>query len=259
VGSVLAGVVSIWIAVVREKIRFSFQPFHRLWYYFREASALFVSNFANQVYVNANKVIVGLTLGMGEVALYDLAEKIVLAMKLPQNMLNQALFPKVSKERNTGFAKKVLFLSMAGQACMYLIIFLLAPVIITILGGSQMLESINLLRLLAITVPLNALSSFIGLQFLVAQGNKRSYTRAVLLSVGGYVVICSALWATGSITLISVILATIGAEVIGLVGMVVGYRLSHSHTESLEDAFNGIHGKGSGPRFRGDDTSSRKV
>jgi len=100
VGSVLAGVVSIWIAVAREKIRFSFQPFHRLWYYFREASVLFVSNFANQVYVNANKVIVGLSLGMGEVALYDLAEKIVLAMKLPQNMLNQAVFPKVSKERN---------------------------------------------------------------------------------------------------------------------------------------------------------------
>ncbi|MFA6126992.1 MAG: oligosaccharide flippase family protein [Bacteroidales bacterium] len=221
IGSVLAGVISIWIAVVREKVRFSFQPFHRLWHYFRESSALFVSNFANQVYVNANKVIVGLSLGMGEVALYDLAEKIVLAMKIPQNMLNQAIFPKIIKERNVAFSKKILLYSMVGQAAFFFLIVLTSSVLVLLLGGREMSQSTGLLRLLALTVPVNAISSFLGIQFLVAHGFKRLYTRVIVLSVVLYALMCTGLWVNGSISLISVILATIATEVFGLVAMMV--------------------------------------
>ena len=220
IGSVLAGIISLWIAFSREKIRFSFQPVHRLWYHLRESSALFASNIANQVYVNSNKVIVGIFLGMSEVALYDLAEKVVLAMKLPQYLLNQAIFPKVSKELNAGFTKKVLYISIVGQIGFYAVIALLAPVIVLILGGKGMMDSISLLRLLALTVPINAISSLLGIQFLVAHGFKRVYTRVVVSSVVVYTAACCLLYILNWVTLPGVIGATIVAEIFVLLAMI---------------------------------------
>ena len=226
VGSVLAGILSIWIAFVREKIHFSWQPVKRLWFYLKDSSTLFLSNLSTQVYANANKVIVGIFLGMSEVALYDLAEKIVLAMKLPQTVLNQAVFPKVSKERNVNFAKKILIWSTAGQVGFYFLIFLLAPVIVLILGGKQMAQSSDLLRLLALTVSINAVSSFLGIQFLVAHGYQRLYVRIIVSSVMLYAIMCGGLWFAGWLTLSGLILATIATEMFVMVvmGVVVGRK-----------------------------------
>jgi PST family polysaccharide transporter len=221
IGSVIAGILSTWIAFARERIRFSFQPVRRLWFYFKESSSLFVSNLSTQIYVNANKVIVGLFLGMAEVALYDLAEKIVLAMKLPQTLLNQAVFPKVSQERNVGFAKKILIFSIFGQLGFYFLIFLSSSFLCLLLGGREMIQSSELLRLLALTVPINAVSSFLGLQFLVAHGFQRHYARAIVSSVAVYAVMCCGLWVLGWITLNGLIAATIATEVFVMVVMMV--------------------------------------
>ncbi len=220
IGSVIAGILSTWIAFVREKIRFSLQPVRRLWYYLKDSSALFLSNLSTQVYVNANKVIAGFFLGMAEVALYDLAEKIVLAMKLPQTLLNQAVFPKISKERNVAFAKKVLLYSFVGQVVLFFLIVLSSSVLVLLLGGREMAQSSDLLRLLAITVPINAVSSFLGIQFLVVYGYQRLYARVIVASVGVYAVLCCGLLVMGWMTLNGLIIATIATEVFVVMVMI---------------------------------------
>ena len=219
VGSVLAGILSLWIVVRREKIRFALQPAGRLWYHFRESSILFASNLATQVYVNANKVIVGITLGMGSVALYDLAEKVVTALKLPQTLLNQALFPRISKERDLQFTRRFLIWSLIGQAVLYVLIFAGSPVVVNLLGGPEMSESTALLRLLAITVPLNAISSYLGIQYLVAHGHRKRYTLIILISVVLYALIITALWIWGALTVKALIGATIATEAVVLILM----------------------------------------
>ncbi len=224
IGSVMAGLISLWIVFKSEKIRFSFQPLRILVYHFRESSVLFISNFANQVYVNANKVIVGITLGMSEVALYDLAEKVVLALKLPHNLLNQAIFPKISKERDPGFTRKLLLVSLATQIGLYGLLVLSSHSLILLLGGPGMSASTNLLRLLAITVPINAMSSYLGIQYLVAHGFKRGYGRVIVSSVGVYGVVCCMLYVGGWVTLYGIVGATILTEVYVLAAMVLLVR-----------------------------------
>lgn len=99
-GAVIAGMVALYIVFIKHGIRFSLQPWGRLREYLRDSAPIFVSNVSISLYVNTNKVIAGAFLGMTGVAYYDLAEKIVAVLKIPQNLVSQSLFPRISKEQN---------------------------------------------------------------------------------------------------------------------------------------------------------------
>lgn len=212
VGSVLAGTASIYIVICKEKINFSLQPLLILWKYFYDSIAFFISNISVQIYVNTNRIIVGSFLGMAEVAYFDLAEKVVLLMKLPQSILNQTIFPKISKNLNLTFIRKSFLYSSSGNLILYLICILLAPLIVSIIGGKQMIESTNVLRWLALTVPLNGISSFLSIQILIPFGYKKIFTKIIISSVLFYLLIIATLFLTSTISIYSIISSTIATE-----------------------------------------------
>ena len=212
-GSVLAGIISSYIVITKEKIVFSFQPLRILWKYFYDSIAFFISYISIQIYVNANKIIIGSFLGMAEVAYFDLAEKIVLLMKLPQAIFNQTIFPKISNNMNLNFVRKSFLYSTSGNIVLFLICLILAPIIVSLLGGRQMIESTNLLRWLALTVPVNGISSFLSIQILIPFGYKKAFTKIILASVSFYLFIIAILYIYNTITLYSIISSTIATEI----------------------------------------------
>ena len=86
-----------------EKINLSLIPMRELISAYKESLSLFVSILSTQIYVNVNKLVIGSFLGMSEVSIYDMAEKVSLLIKLPASMMGQAVFPKISRERNVCF------------------------------------------------------------------------------------------------------------------------------------------------------------
>ncbi len=212
-GSVVAGLLSIYIIIRKEKVAFAFQPIKLLWSYFYKSLAFFISNVSIQIYANANKVIIGAFLGMTEVAYYDLAEKVVLILKLPQAILTQTIFPKISKELNLNFIKKIFLFSTWGNILLFLMSLILAPLIVYFLGNKIMNESTNLLRLFALTVPINGISSFLSMQILITFGYKRIYIKVITSSLVLYLIIIVFLYFFGFVTLYSLILTTIFIEV----------------------------------------------
>lgn len=220
IGSLISGVICLYIVFVKEKIKFSFQPVSTIKFYLKDSTAIFVSNSASQIYSNTNKFLIGNIFSNSMVALYDVAEKIVLAMKMPHSVLNQAIFPKISKEKNRKFAEQLFYYTGFGELILYFVVFLAAPVIVVLIGGKQAGEAVNILRLLAITVPLNALSSYLGIQFLIVNDFKKLYSRLVLLSVGVYVIAGFGLHLTGLLTVKTLIYAAIATEVFAFCIMV---------------------------------------
>ena len=79
---------------------------------YKESLPLFVSILSTQIYVNVNKLVIGSFLGMLEVSIYDMADKVLLLMKLPASMIAQAVFPKISREQIIRFINHVMFLSI---------------------------------------------------------------------------------------------------------------------------------------------------
>jgi O-antigen/teichoic acid export membrane protein len=154
---------------------------------------LFISNVSSQIYVNANKLIVGSFLGMQEVAIYDVADKIVNLVKVPVLIVGQTLFPRVSRTKNVRFVKSAMWLVFIFFLFVYSVIFLFANQIIALFTGSENNEAASLLRLLAASILPVCLGLFFAELLLVPFGKLRDYAKMRSSSSLIYIFIIGAL------------------------------------------------------------------
>ena len=87
IGTILAGSLSLYIVLGKEKIRLSIISIRDLKLAYKESLPLFVSGLSTQIYVNINKLVIGSILGMSEVSIYDMADKVIQCLKLPISMM----------------------------------------------------------------------------------------------------------------------------------------------------------------------------
>lgn len=196
VGAILAGIVSFSLLYKKYKLQLIKVPIRTLIEYVKASYHLFISNVSIQIYINANKVIIGHFLGMREVTYYDLAEKITNMGKVPQSMINQVLYPKVSLEKNSGFLKKILKGTIVMNMFLYLIIFLFSNQIVAYFGGNEFI-----LRILFLTVPIVGISNVLMILTLLPFGYNKIFTRIVFLSAFFYLLIVLLLYGFNSISL----------------------------------------------------------
>ena len=77
IGAISASVIALFIIFKKHKIPFVFPNFQTLKFYFKESIPIFTSNLSLKLYTGSNKIIIGMFLGMQEVAYYDLGEKLL--------------------------------------------------------------------------------------------------------------------------------------------------------------------------------------
>lgn len=214
IGALITGFVALYIVFVKHKVEFRLQSLDTLAYYFKDSIPIFLSNFSSKIYVTSNKVIVGSFLGLSEVAFYDLAEKVVNIAKIPQTILSQSIFPKISKEKNTDFVRKIFGISLFVNCLIVGCIFIFAEWIVLLLGGEQMMDASKILILLSLTVPVIAASNIFGIQLLIPFGHKKTFTGIIIISGAVYLILCLIVWLTIGFTVYNIIYVTIITELI---------------------------------------------
>ena len=212
-GALLAGGIAMIIIFIKHKIQFRKQSYKILTYYFKDSIPIFVSNVSISLYVNTNKIIAGAFLGMAEVAYYDLAEKLTTVLKIPQNILSQSLFPKISKEKNIGFIKRLFKLTVILNVGLFLLSLIFSRSIILLLGGYQMLPAQTVVIILTITVPIIAMSNIFGIQLLIPFGFSKLFSRVVFTSALVYILQMIILWLTIGFSVESISVATVNNEI----------------------------------------------
>lgn len=223
-GAIIASSISLYIVFKKQNIKFSFQPLIRLKYYVRSSRPIFVSNLCSKVYYGSNRVILGSFLGMSEVAYYDLGEKIVQVLKIPQSILSQILFPKISFEKDLGFVKKIFKISLVFHLIIFLITIVFSKTLVQTLGGKQMISAFIVLDILALTIPIVAMSNIFGTQILIPFGHSRSYRNIILTSALFYIFSALILWLSAKISIISISLLTVVVEAYILFMFIVKFR-----------------------------------
>ncbi|MFT0156633.1 oligosaccharide flippase family protein [Tenacibaculum ascidiaceicola] len=213
IGAVLAGLISIYIVFIKHKVGFKIQKLDVLLYHIKEALPIFISNVSIRLYVSSNKVILGSFLGMTEVAYYDLAEKIVSILKMPQSILSRVLFPKISREKNMSFVKKVFKFSIGLNLFLYLCLFFLAEFLILLLGGEEMSPSLHILLILGITIPLVGIGNTLGVQVLIPLGYSKIFSKVIVSSGVLYSVLVTTLIISNNITILNLTILTVLIEV----------------------------------------------
>jgi O-antigen/teichoic acid export membrane protein len=212
VGAILAGLISLYIIFALHKIRFNFQPLKMLNSYLKESVPLFVSNVSIILYAGTNKVIIGAFIGMAEVAYYDLGEKIVSMLKIPQSILSQTLFPKINKDKNIFFVKKLFWYSISVNIILFLLTVLFSEEIILLLGGKEMIPGITVVRLLSITVPIIAASNIFAIQLLIPFHKEKEVVRIVISSVIFYLAAIIFIITIGKFSIINISIITVFVE-----------------------------------------------
>jgi PST family polysaccharide transporter len=180
-GSIPICISSLYLIVIKHKIPLKLQSLNNLIYYIRDSYLIFISNLSSTIYLASNKVIVGSFLGLTEVAYYDLAEKIINIAKLPQVILTSALFPKIGKEKNSAFVLKMFVFSLFVNILIMILIIISSDWLVLILGGNDMYSAGTIIRILSITIPIIAISSIFGTQYLLPFNHKIQFTRTYIL------------------------------------------------------------------------------
>jgi len=192
-GTVAGAVIGLYIIFRVHSNRFKFMHVSELVKCVKENVPLFISNVSSQIYVNTNKLIVGSFLGMQEVAIYDVADKIVNLLKVPFFLVAQTLFPRISRDKDIPFVKKVMGFVFILYLIVYSLLFLFANPIIQLFSGMNSPIVTDLLRLLAFSILPIGVGLFFNELILVPFGFLKDYAKMRSSSLVLYLVIIGTL------------------------------------------------------------------
>ena len=151
--SVLGALVCAVYMKTKENITLRFVPFRKLKAYFKSALPFFLSNSAGTIKEESATLLIGVFFNMRDVALYDLARKIILIPRMFTANINKAIFPKFIKDvRSKESVRKLIkYEALLG----FLIMVLIAVFgywIVLFMGGKDMLLSYPLAVILSFTI-----------------------------------------------------------------------------------------------------------
>jgi PST family polysaccharide transporter len=194
IGAILAGTTATYIVFRKEHVKFVFLPIRKIYLYFKESIPLFVSIASIQVYANLNKTIIGTFLGMSEVTIYDLGEKIANLLKRPVEMLCNAVFPKISREKNIYFINRIMFIAVSIVIVGYICVFTGSKWIIFFFMGEYILPAIDIVRIISLSSIIVAFNLFLLRCRLIPFGYDNLYMKILLANSCFFLFCIGGLW-----------------------------------------------------------------
>jgi len=149
---VLGGIFTFFYLQIKEKIQIRFVSLKKLKLVFKEAMPFTWTYVFGSLKTESVTFIIGTFFTMGDVALYDLANKLIIIPRMITSSINSALFPNVVQNYNFERIRKIIkyerFLGLTNA----LIIIATGYWLVLILGGRDMLAAYPLAVILSFTI-----------------------------------------------------------------------------------------------------------
>lgn len=152
VSIILGGAVSSFYLKFNDKITINLVSFNSLRIYFKDALPFFWSNSTGVLKQESVTLIIGAFFGMKEVALYDLAKKIIIIPRMLTMSINAALFPKIVDNIQKSVIRKIIRYETIIGMIVIVGVTLFGYWMIILLGGKSMSDSYPLAIILSFTV-----------------------------------------------------------------------------------------------------------
>ena len=171
----LLGGITAWLMIrFKDGIHFEWAHFSRVRATYQEAIPFCSSNIIGVLKEQGMVLLTGTFLGMTDVAIYDLANKIILIPRNIFSKLNDALYPKLVVKADRTTNHKVVITEICIGFTVILSIIILGPLAVWILGGEQMMASYGVAILLSFTI-LSWLVAGAFIQFYLIPHGKSKY------------------------------------------------------------------------------------
>lgn len=149
---ILGAVVSIFIVIVKDGIKIRLLKFSEVKIWFKESMPFFLSNSVGVIKEQGITILIGSFFGMRDVALFDLANKIVIIPRTLLMSLNAALFPKIVVSANRSLVRKIIKYEFFIGLFVVIAVILVGKPVIKLLGGESMISSYPLAIILSMSV-----------------------------------------------------------------------------------------------------------
>lgn len=204
---ILAGLLGVFIAIKKYRMYLCFPSVD----FYKEQLKGGFSYFFSTITANSkdylNTFLIGIFLNYNAVAIYDLCNKIVKVLLIPASMFSQAVFPKLSREKNLVFRKKVETVLVVYGIGIVLVFWVVPKVFFSsIINGLDPLLFYKTLNVFIIMIPLLCLTMSRGVLLLIAFGQSKLFSMSIIYSVLVYLIGFVFLYLSDSVNLISLII-----------------------------------------------------
>jgi len=182
-GFIIVGVVSLFYMYRKFTIRFVWQPYRVLRRYFIMGWHIFLSKLAVTLYSSSNIFILGLFTNHLLVGYYAVAYKVVSALVSLGDIVNQVIFPYLSKKwienREIYYGLFYRFLKgiVLGMFFFSFILFFTAEEIVCLLAGKETVITVELLQIMSLFLVIAPLGGLYSQSF-VTQGESVYVTKS---------------------------------------------------------------------------------
>ncbi|GAA5032595.1 hypothetical protein GCM10011506_23500 [Marivirga lumbricoides] len=161
----------------------------------------------------SNSVLIGTFLGYNWVAIYDILEKIVGALLIPFNLLNQSSYPAIAEKKDLKLFNKVFKISLISSLAIYLLLLMTGEVIFSILSGAT-LERSNYYYLIYYGLLIPIVNIIYQLTTLLIVKNKNKYySKSLIYSLLVYILGVIIIYYFNVISLFTIISVKLFADV----------------------------------------------
>lgn len=136
--SVVGSLIAFAYIIKIDKLKLSIISFKETLSYTKESLYFFYSNVGSTIKNQSLNLIIGSYFGMGDLAIYDLAQKIISIPMMILMNVNRAIFPKIAGSFNIVTIKKILRYEHIVGILVVISIILLGNPIVILLGGEGM-------------------------------------------------------------------------------------------------------------------------
>jgi PST family polysaccharide transporter len=198
-GFIIAGVWSLFIIKRDFGIKFIFQRLDVLKYHLKDGWHVFISQLNISLFSSSNIIILGIFTNNVAVGYYSVAEKIMRALAMMQAPITGAIFPHISnliknnKAKAVSELKKIIKIGTIAYIILFLIVIIFTKEIILLLFSSKALNSVIILKIIAI-VPLTIfLNNIFGTQIMLNTGKSKQFSKVLFIGAIINIILCSIL------------------------------------------------------------------
>ncbi len=205
IGVTISGIASIIVIFKYHKLKFIFPSILQLKNLFNQTLTFFVSDISISIFANSNKIIIGSFLGMAELAYYDLADKIIMVFKhIPLNIVRTAIYPRVAQTKNIKIINSISKIMGSYSIFIIILIQIFAPLLVVTLGGEELLESANILRIFSISIFTTHISNYYITVGLWSLGYEKSFRNLMINSTIVFLMVYLIFWIFGVINIYTI-------------------------------------------------------
>ena len=179
---IVAGMIAFYCLIKIEGVRLCVPPLKQVILAFKNAIPFFLSRVSVVYNANLAKTISGLFLSMESVAAFDIAQKVSQFVLIPINMLHRATYPNIARTRNKLFITKYLSLCAVIGFVLSLVVFIMAPILISFFTNENVVEATTILRVLCLYTFSDTITIGLGACTLVAFGFSKPFNESVIYS-----------------------------------------------------------------------------